>query len=320
MKLTLPAVSCMVALTLSGCTSVPAPTNIYSYSDITDLAIELYRSAEETIFGASLEKAGLNPNSSTYKDEVKKQWWATSCPPVGEEQATVDDHKIKFAQYCQQKGGQYLDSGFCWRNGNPIFYASVVYGAITARTCGNGYPITYHIIEPTGNIEDFKNWFKDLSHHLSGGYGVVNVYKGKYVQNTYWWTDQKPRIFFSYGDTQRLDPVLTKTMEETAAKLAAEGRAAKLRNEQEKAQKKAILDAQNAKLIPQWRSYGIGTKVCREGTPIMGNRVQVTGFIEGFSDSKLQIRIVHIGGINWTVGGFKETVTWEYPSGWNLCE
>ena len=61
MKLTLPALSCLAALTLSGCASVQAPTNINSFSNITDLAVELYRSAEVTPFGASLEKAGLNP-------------------------------------------------------------------------------------------------------------------------------------------------------------------------------------------------------------------------------------------------------------------
>ena len=41
----------------------------------------------------------------------------------------------------------------------------------------------------------FTNWFKNLAQYRNGQVGDVNVYKGQYIDNIYYWTDQKPRIF-----------------------------------------------------------------------------------------------------------------------------
>lgn len=312
MKLTLPALSCLAALTLSGCASVQAPTNINSFSNITDLAVELYRSAEVTPFGASLEKAGLNPNSSSYKDEVKKQWWATSCPVSGEEDATVADHQKKFAEFCTQKGGQYSEGGFCWKNKTPIFYASVVFGTITARRCGNGSPITYHIIEPTGSYDDFTNWFKNLAQYRNGQVGDVNVYKGQYIDNIYYWTSQKPRIFFSSEDLKILTPAAYEAYER-----AINSRIAALQASRPRA---------DTNMMAKWkREFPVGTRICQSarssGAPVLIPGIKIKGvligYVEAYADTKVKIRAVEHTAIN----NFKENTFWIFPDNkWYLCE
>lgn len=52
----------------------------------------------------------------------------------------------------------------------------------------------------------FTNWFKNLAQYRNGQVGDVNVYKGQYIDNIYYWTDQKPRIFFSSEDLKILTP------------------------------------------------------------------------------------------------------------------
>ena len=306
---------------LGGCATVAPITDVTTYETPIDLGKAFWKSEETTPMSVSVESMGIQLNTHSFENKVIKQWWASLCPSEFSSNPGISRAKSKFSQYCSHNGGIYnSDSGFCWKDKEVVFYAGVVDGSVSAGRCGRGSAMRLHVITPAGSQQDFTNWFKGLSTHVSSTGGNLNVYDGEYVTDRYYSASMKPLILFEENDISKLNPervANAKAMEQAQYQQQIQAR---LQQEQAKARAKASQDAASRSVMQKWRSYGVGTKVCKEGTPIMGNRVQVTGFIEGFSETKLQIRIVHIGGLYWTAGGFKEHITWDYPFGWNICE
>ncbi|MBV7299467.1 DUF4355 domain-containing protein [Enterovibrio paralichthyis] len=58
-----------------------------------------------------------------------------------------------------------------------------------------------------------------------------------------------------------------------------------------------------------------GLRICQKGN--LGTYV---GFIEDFSKEKVKVHVANYGGDGWTVGNFRETTIWDYPSNWYVCE
>tara|TARA_R110002124_G_scaffold128157_2_gene288515 strand:- start:2423 stop:3337 length:915 start_codon:yes stop_codon:yes gene_type:complete len=66
----------------------------------------------------------------------------------------------------------------------------------------------------------------------------------------------------------------------------------------------------------------IGTRICKEE---QGNlsRILYTGYVVGLAAEKVQIRVsnaVPESAPSVTLGGFRESIIWDYPSSWYMCE
>ena len=192
------------------------------------------------------------------------------------------------------------------------FFPNTLFGTITARRCGNGSPITYHIIEPTGSYDDFTNWFKNLAQYRNGQVGDVNVYKGQYIDNIYYWTSQKPKIFFSSEDLKILTPAAYEAYER-----AINSRIAALQASRPRA---------DTNMMAKWkREFPVGTRICQSarssGAPVLIPGIKIKGvligYVEAYADTKVKIRAVEHTAIN----NFKENTFWIFPNNkWYLCE
>lgn len=70
----------------------------------------------------------------------------------------------------------------------------------------------------------------------------------------------------------------------------------------------------------------IGAKICQTGTVNVGKeqmRVVSVGYVEGITDEKIQIRIssAHFEKYpNLSPGGFLQSIAWDNPMNWDLCQ
>lgn len=96
----------------------------------------------------------------------------------------------------------------------------------------------------------------------------------------------------------------------------ARERAAAAVKEREAMARASVEADRRAALLPSMRQRG--TRVCRAEA---GNTY--VGFVEGSSDTKLQIRVVNAFNTRvpqYQVGGFQPHIIWDVPSRWELCD
>lgn len=70
------------------------------------------------------------------------------------------------------------------------------------------------------------------------------------------------------------------------------------------------------------RKRVVGTRICKEQPSQFGTLIYV-GYVEGLGPEKVQIRVsnaVYKGAPSLSPGGFRESILWDYPNSWNICE
>lgn len=178
------------------------------------------------------------------------------------------------------------------------------------------YPVTRIFMGSVGMDDNetrcFTNWFKNLAQYRNGQVGDVNVYKGQYIDNIYYWTDQKPRIFFSSEDLKILTPAAYEAYER-----AINSRIAALQASRPRA---------DTNMMAKWkREFPVGTRICQSarssGAPVLIPGIKIKGvligYVEAYADTKVKIRAVEHTAIN----NFKENTFWIFPDNkWYLCE
>ncbi len=325
MKKKISLTSAFLCVFLGGCASVAPVTNVANYKTSEDLAKAIWQSEETTPFSVSLESTGVHLNTHSYENNVVKQWWGSYCPTNSTSYDGVDiaveRSRKKFSDFCRHYGGQYTnESGFCWKEGAVVFYAYVVPWSATGNRCGKGQAISIHTINPANGYIEFTDWFLDLSKHITYVSGTVNVYKGQFTNDTYYGAAEKPPVKFERQDMLKLRPSQVANIDKKEQAYAAthphtaEGRL-------------EYYGKRNKSIVAQWKSkYGIGTRVCQHskgGSDIIPNiyipSSTLVGYIEGFSDTKVKVRLVeHLGGLE--DPNFKEKTIWVYPEKWKICE
>lgn len=321
---------CSLSLFVTGCSSVPTvKDDINQYSDAETLVKDLYFSEDQTYFANSLGKIGLNFNGSSFENDIIKEWWMTSCPKPTKENEVIQKHKEILQQYCENLGGTYNNSGFCWKHDEVQFYADVYFGTHTQRTCAmggiDGNIISYHVITPKNSKAKFTSWFKQLSNYVGERGGAVFIHNGEYTNDIKYWTLYKPMINISSADKDHFDPYAKQIREKKKAAMLAATLAQKKALDEHKNTMKQL----NIELVAKWKNeFGKGTRVCHninrklvETTRAMVGNVRIygnttIGFIEDFSKTKIKIRIVASNVIQ----NFRETTIWDYPTNWNICE
>lgn len=70
------------------------------------------------------------------------------------------------------------------------------------------------------------------------------------------------------------------------------------------------------------RKRKIGSRICKEARGDYGPLVYA-GFVEDLSPEKIQIRVstaFYKGSPSNSPGGFRESIIWDYPRNWTVCE
>lgn len=316
MKKSLVVGLCAFPILLSGCAGVVAPPSNDAQTDAYEFVRELYRSIEIVPLAATLEKVGKNPKSFSYSDENTRQWWTIAC--VNDE-AVAQDSVKRVADFCQYQGGVYSSTGTCWKGNDLLFYANITRGQyIDAKCPQRSLPVSIHVTTPNQDRALWFKWMQGLATTALNNNGSVRTYQGEPGSENLVWKGHMPLIVLDDQDNRKLIPRISD------AKIAHD-KAIYEQDMKRQAQRKAQIEdrtrrdnERNAKLIPVWKARGVGTKVCQL-TQTRSGLVQSTGFVEGFSQYKLKIRISHMGGAGWTVGGFTEHTVWDYPENWSLC-